>query len=314
MPARRSLWKPWKLYFIGTIITAMLLVLGIPLLILKNPQILFWNVPVEGPKIKLQLKDGKVYDIPMEEYLAGVLSGEMSPLDPPEALKAMAVAARSYAWYHALKGEPICTTVHCQVWLSSEEREQRWGQKTQLYTWRIEQAVKATQGQFLLYHNQVIDATYHAACGGHTESAADVWGTDILYLQSVSCPEKPVVKEARFTPEELDAKFGTALATMSPKDRAKALQVADKTAGGRAKTIRIGRTDLEGTKFRSLLGLSSTDLQMEWDKDQLRIQTRGYGHAVGLCQTGDITMAEEGKNYEEILAHYYPETELKKMY
>ncbi|MBC9786629.1 stage II sporulation protein D [Heliobacterium chlorum] len=314
----------WKLYIFSSITTVLLLVLGIPLMIINNPRSSIAKETTvketrelassDEHRIPLQLKDGKVIEIPMEEYLVGVLAGEMSPLDPLEALKAMAVAARSYAWHRTSNGDPICTTIHCQVWLSPEERQERWGQKTSDYTGLIKQAVKDTQGQFLVYDNDVILATYSDSCGGHTESAADEWGSDIPYLRSVTCPEKPVIKDILFSPDELDAKLGTTLSAMKPRERIKAVQITDKTSSGRTKTVQIGLTEVKGSRLRAALGLPSTDMKINWNHNEIEIETRGNGHAVGMCQSGDITMAIGGKSYDEILAHYYPGTQLNRMY
>ncbi|ABZ83464.1 stage ii sporulation protein d [Heliomicrobium modesticaldum Ice1] len=299
-----------------TAVTAsLLLVLAIPWLSLYGPYLRLRLSPETGPEVTVRTEQDTLLRMPMEEYLVGVLAGEMMPQDPPEALKAMAVAARSFAWLRVERGERLCATVHCQVWLSPEERLRRWGAlQTPRFTERLLSAVAATRGQMLLYGNKVIDATYHASCGGRTESAAAVWGREIPYLQSVSCPEKADLREARFTPGELDARLGTTLATMGAKERRNAVEVVDKTETGRVKRVRVAGEEIEGTRFRSALGLASTDLRLNWDGSGLRVETRGHGHAVGLCQAGAVAMAEKGDCYERILSHYYPGTRLETLY
>lgn len=304
-----------KVYLVGTVAFFLLLAVGIPLLVMYTP----WIKATKEPIVRLQLESSTTLELGMEEYLIGVLAGEISPLSPPEALKAMAVAARTFAWQRMERGEPLCVTVHCQVWLSPEERAQRWGPlKTPLYTWRIRQAIQETKGELLFYRGKAIQAQYHASCGtGRTESAKEVWGRDIPYLQSVACIEgttQPSPREARFSPGELDKRLGSSVAAMAPQARSKALQVVEKTPSGRAKTVKVGQVEVEGTQFRTALGLPSTNIQLSWRGNELLVQTRGHGHAVGLCQTGTKLMAESGSSYDQILYHYYPGTYIRAAY
>ncbi|MZP30779.1 stage II sporulation protein D [Heliobacterium undosum] len=312
---RRWNLRRWKLGLAMTLIAGLLVVLAIPWLSVYGPYLRLRLSPAAGPEVTVRTEQDQMIRMPMEEYLVGVLAGEMQPQDPPEALKAMAVAARSFAWLRVERGETLCATVHCQVWLSPEQRLQRWGAlNTPRFTEQILSAVAATRGQMLLYKNKVIDATYHASCGGRTESAAAVWGREIPYLQSVSCPEKPELREARFTPGELDARLGTALAAMASKLRRNAVEVVDRTETGRVKRVRVAGEEIEGTRFRNALGLASTDLRLNWDGSGLRVETRGHGHAVGLCQAGAVAMGEKGDRYVGILGHYYPGTRLETLY
>ncbi|MBM7866574.1 stage II sporulation protein D [Heliobacterium gestii] len=311
---RLRLWR-WKFWLAMTMVGALSVVLAIPWLSVYGPYVRLRLSPATGPEVTVRTEQDQVLSMPMEEYLVGVLAGEMQPQDPPEALKAMAVAARSFAWLRVERGETLCATVHCQVWLSPEQRLQRWGAvKTPQFTEQLLSVVTATRGQMALYGNKVIDATYHASCGGRTESAAAVWGREIPYLQSVSCPEKPDLREARFTLGELDARLGTTLAAMAAKSRRNAVEVVDRTETGRVKHVRVAGEEMEGTRFRSALGLASTDLRLNWDGGGLRVETRGHGHAVGLCQAGAVSMAEKGEPYDAILRHYYPGTRLETLY
>ncbi|KAB2953797.1 stage II sporulation protein D [Heliorestis acidaminivorans] len=266
------------------------------------------------PMVTIHVSADEIVTLPMEEYLIGVIAGEISPRNDMEALKAMAVAARTFSWDRMERGIDLCATVHCQVWLSPEQRLERWGDQTAEYTARIASAVDATTGQLITYEGHVIQATYHGSCGGHTEEAKNVWGWDIPYLQSVACIEEPSTREQRFTYDELDSRLGTSLATMSPHNRTEAISVLATTNTGRAQSIRIGNEEIAGTNFRSILGLSSTNVELDWQDNELLIKTVGNGHAVGMCQTGAALMAQEGHSYQEILQHYYQNTTITKAY
>ncbi|QGG47172.1 Stage II sporulation protein D [Heliorestis convoluta] len=266
------------------------------------------------PVVTIHLSSDETVALPMEEYLVGVIAGEISPRNDMEALKAMAVAARTFAWERMERDVELCATVHCQVWLSPEERFERWGDQTETYTRRIAEAVEATMGELITYEGQVIQATYHGSCGGQTEESKFVWGWDIPYLQSVACIEEPTVREKRFSFDELDAFLGTSLALMSEDRRSEAIAVLATTDSGRAQSVRVGDSEMAGTSFRSVLGLSSTNVDFDWSDEGLLIKTVGNGHAVGMCQTGAAMMAKEGYGYREILGHYYRGIELVKVY
>ncbi|MDD2421350.1 MAG: stage II sporulation protein D [Heliobacteriaceae bacterium] len=312
-------WK-YQAWLAGTGAFFIFLILGIPFLVLTgwSPITKLPAGPQAEPQVRLELAGETVAELAMEEYLVGVLAGEMSPLSPEEALKAQAVAARTFARHRQQAGQPLCPTVNSQVWRSPAERLERWGaDATPRYTARLVAAVNATRGEVLVFEEQIVQAQYHASCGGRTEAAAAVWGGDRPYLQSVTCPEAQTPgapAETRFRPADLDERFGTAIAALAPQVRPGAVQVVEKTATGRAQKVKIGREEIAGTRFRAALGLPSTDLTLAWQGPDLLVETRGRGHAVGMCQAGAKLLAEAGSTYDQILAHYYPGVTIRRDY
>ena len=165
------------------------------------------------------LRGGEVETLSMAEYLPGVVAGEMPASFEPDALRAQAVAARSYALARrsappaahpqcALCDDPGC----CEVYLTVEERRERWGGQYDLWETRIEEAVRDTDGAYLVYDGEPITACFHASSAGYTESGAAVWGGDVPYLVSVSSPETAsdvpnFVTTAEFSPESFREKF-----------------------------------------------------------------------------------------------------------
>ena len=254
---------------------------------------------------------GEIGQRDLERYLVGVVLAEMPASFDAEALKAQSVAARTYAAKASATGgkhgdgsvcmDPGC----CQGYISEAEYLERGGTIESVD--KITQAVKATAGYVLTYEDQLIEATYFSSSGGTTEDAAAVWGTEFPYLQSVSSPGETVVSHTRiFTPEEFREALGRELEG-SPTGW---ITVTTYTEGGGVASMTIGGEVYSGTRLRSLLGLRSTAFKVETGISEIRITTEGYGHRVGMSQYGAEAMAAAGKDYKQILAHYYPGTEL----
>lgn len=265
-------------------------------------------------------------DMAVEEYLLGVLSGEMRPQWPMDALKAQAIAARSYVLHkcRALggkgcsKGGDICTfSGHCMAFLSEEERKNRWGRDFSSYEARIRQAVYETKGQVLTYKGEIIHALFHASSGGRTEDVYTVYQMKLPYLQSVESPEEKGMRtsyeeEKSWTKEEwikvLKEKWPKMNLTV--KGLEKQVKNILYTPSGRIDTMNIGGQTINGKELRSLLSLRSTYITLTFTQNEVKIKTKGYGHGVGLSQAGAYSMAQKGKNYREILLHYYPGTQI----
>ena len=181
---------------------------------------------------------------------------------------------------------------------------------------RIRKAVKDTAGQILTCDGAPIAAVFHCVSGPKTESAADVWGEDIPYLQSVVSPggtqyagyESEVTLTADAFREKVAQTLPKADVSGTP-DRWFASSV--RSAAGGVKTVKLGGVTVEGTAVRALFGLQSTNFTITTTEDSITFHTIGYGHGVGLSQYGAKYMAEQGYDYTEILAHYYPNTELR---
>lgn len=258
----------------------------------------------ESVSVRVLRSDGTVQTMELEEYLAGVVMGEM-PLDfHPEALKAQAVVARTYTlrMRETSSKHPnadVCDRAACCQSYRESASAESW------------EAVKSTAGQVLTYNGVLIEATYFSSTGGRTEDALAVWGSDVPYLQSVDSPESGgtdnLLETVTFTAEEFREILG-----IDP-DGPCGNWFGDVcyTDGGGVATMEIGGEIFQGTELRKLLGLRSTDMSVSAVGEHIIITTRGYGHRVGMSQYGAEAMAVSGATYQEILAHYYQGTTLE---
>ena len=279
----------------------------------------------EYNKIKLlHKKDKKIEEIPLDEYLLGVVSAEMPANFEQEALNAQALVARTYTIYSIKRnknkheGADICdSSTCCQAWISKEDRLARWNEDVREEYWnKIVKAVNTTKGKVITYNGDVIDAFFHSNSGGITEIPVNVWGgTNFPYLQSVQTSGEEgysqYSSEVTLTQEELinkiRAKHSDFNIDISQQDSVKILEY---TEAGRVKNIQIGNLKLSGVEVRSLLGLKSTKFKIEINNGKVTFIVTGYGHGVGMSQTGADSMAKQGSNYEEIIKHFYTGVEI----
>lgn len=248
----------------------------------------------------------------LEEYLLGVLLAEMPASFETEAIKAQAVASRTFTLWNSTVSsnhEPyaICTDASCcQGYLSPLRFIQQGGSSAQLE--KIRSAVKATEGEVICYDGELILATYFSCSGGITEDALAVWGQEYPYLQSVESPgEENAVyftDEKQFSLEEFSQALNVELSGVPGSW----IGVITYTNGGGVKTIDICGTSFTGTQIRSKLGLRSTAFTLAVSEQGITVYTRGYGHRVGMSQYGADAMAIKGSDYQQILRHYYPGT------
>lgn len=252
-------------------------------------------------------------EMDLERYVTRVVLAEMPASFEPEALKAQSVAARTYACKAQATGGKhgdgsICIdSACCQGYVTEEAYMEKGGTRESVD--KIAAAVTGTAGRVLTYEGVLIEATYFSSSGGTTENAAAVWGTDFPYLQSVSSPETDAQRYDQtisFTQEEFQALLGRNLKG-SPESW---FTITTYTEGGGVASMTIGGQVYTGTELRALLGLRSTIFTVTASDSEIGISTKGYGHRVGLSQYGAETMAVAGSSYQEILAHYYPGTEL----
>lgn len=261
--------------------------------------------------------DGSVEEMTLYDYLVGVLLAEMPASFPAEALKAQAVASRTFALRKSKAGKhadaDVCTSSACC------QGRQEPSDCPEASVRAVQAAVSETDGQVVVYQDELIDATFFSCTGGRTESAVAVWGSDVPYLQAVESPNEedaPRYSESRvFAPEEFASLIGSAYpqADLSGEP-SQWLGAITYTVGGGIENAVIGGVPISGTALRSVLGLRSTDMELLAGEDGIRITTYGYGHRVGMSQYGARAMAEAGSTYDEILAHYYLGTELRRLY
>ena len=260
----------------------------------------------------------------LEEYIKGVVAAEMPADFDIEALKAQAVAARTFAYgrltgvYKSAAGVhdgvDICTdSTHCQAWSSKENAMKKWSIFFAAKNWgKIEKAVNATKGMIVVYKGSIANTLFHASSAGRTENSEDVWsGVAVPYLRSVESSGDEDSK-GYVTSISVDrAEFLEKLKNAYPdnefdKNIFKSIRILDHTEGGRVKTLKIGDIKLKGTEFRKLFKLRSSAFKISENKDgSLKITTTGYGHGVGMSQWGADSLAKKGGTYMEILKHYY---------
>ena len=252
--------------------------------------------------------------VPLEEYLRGVVSKEMSPSYPTEALKAQTVAARSFAMKnrgrHAAEGFDLCSTTHCQVYDSISAYDS------------TDRAIDDTRGEVLTYKEKLADTNFHTDSGGMTEDVGDVWGTATPYLVAV----KEIIKlsepwTVKVTAKDFSSRFGENFGDVRSVKLSKLTigkSAQDRTSSGRVKSAQVVGSKktltLEGTELRRKFSLPSTLFDMKLDDGEVIFTGFGRGHGVGMSQCGARAYALDGWSYEKILAHYYSGTKLKKLY
>ncbi len=290
------------------------------LLTLEEPaqpdnRLLMVNVQEEGPAELVQiLVDGNVVEMAMEDYLVGVLLGEMPVSFHKEALKAQAVAARTFARKQVEQGKhenyDLCTDSGCcQAWVDPR----RIGEKVSVS--HVAEAVEETAGQALTYDGEWIDAVYFSCSGGKTEDAVAVWGGEVPYLQSVDSPgEEDALRfysEVAVPLNDFKQGLPEAKLTGSPSAWFGPIKY---TEGGGVREIEIGGRSYSGTELRKRFGLNSTMFQIAVAEEEIIFEVKGFGHRVGMSQYGANAMAQAGESYQKILQHYYPGTSLDKKY
>ncbi len=276
-----------------------------------------------GLRVKVYVnKEKRLLELPIEEYLKGVVAAEMPAGFESEALKAQAVVARTYTIKKMrLFGGPgcsahpeadVCTDPKLgQAWQGERELRKRWGLLGYWRYWRkVSLAVNATRGLIVVYNGQPIDAVYHAASGGKTEDAEYAWGRPVPYLRSVPSPYEAGRHYENVTvlipASEIKRKLG--ITSLSAGVEA---EVLHRSPSGRVLAIRLGDKVISGKEFRELFALNSTLFTIVSREGGLTLDVKGYGHGVGMSQYGADGMAKQGRSFEEIITHFYKGVEVK---
>lgn len=253
----------------------------------------------------------------LENYVVGVVLAEMPASFEPEALKAQAVVARTYALRRISLGDrhpdgAVCTDSGCcQAYISQDRYLESRG--TQADVSKIRQAVTETAGLVLMYADEVAESTYFSCSGGRTEGALEVWGADLPYLQAVDSPGEEGASSYQARVGFSAERFANALGAKLTGDPKIWFGRTTYTAGYGVKTMIIGDKSYSGTQLRQLLGLNSTRFSVTVEGDTIWIDTQGKGHRVGMSQYGAEAMAVTGKDYLQILGYYYPSTVIDKV-
>jgi len=278
--------------------------------------------PAEQRTISI-LHDGDLIELGLEDYLVGVTAAEMPANYDIEALKAQAVAARTYTLRKlnhngCSKNDSadICTdSGHCQAYAADERLQSRWKKKYDENLSKIKEAVYSTAGEIITYRGEAIDAMYHASAGGATENSEDVYKNEIAYLRGVESPdsagyEKTVTYTFAEFADRINRKLGTSLRTETLPEE---IEVLSRYPSGRVAKIRAGDKTISGNKFRGAAGLPSAMFTYELADETIVFSVKGYGHGVGMSQSGANHYAEQGMDYRDILHHYYTDVSIEKV-
>ena len=275
-------------------------------------------------KVKLlHTKTEEIEELELDNYLLGVVSSEMPASFEQEALKAQAVVARTYTIYKITgdkkhENADICDdSMCCQAWISKKERLNKWNEEEREANWaKIEEAVNSTKGKIVTYEGKPINAFFHSNSGGITDTATAVWGgSNYPYLQAVTTSGEDSYSqynsEVILTKEEFINKIKEYHSNFQIDfSLENQIEILEYTDGERIKTIKIGNLNLSGVEIRNIFGLKSAKFQINIEQDNIKFNVIGYGHGVGMSQTGADSMAKQGSSYQEIIKHFYTGVEI----
>lgn len=302
------------------VIILMLMLIGIPYLITicfikKDNEIKFYFSSNTTVRIKRNAT-GKIDNVLLEDYIVGVLAGEMPVSFEIEALKAQAVAARTYVMKRLVNNKnndyDIIDTTLNQVYLDNDELKKKWGNNYVNYINKLKTAVLETNGEYITYKDNIIDALFFSTSVGATENSEEVFVSALPYLRSVDsswdAEVSPVFSENNtFNLKDFYNKLNLTYSNNLSID------VLQTTSTGRIKKIKINGTTFNGTTVAGKLGIRSDYFNISRDNDTVLVTTKGYGHGVGMSQYGAEAMAKKGYTYDKILKHYYKDVDIKKI-
>lgn len=261
-------------------------------------------------------KTGKVDVIPFENYIIGVVAGEMPISFDIEALKAQAVASRSYALVkmkqNITNDYDVVDTISNQVYLDNDTLLNSWKDNYNENINKIIDAVTSTSGEYMLYKGEVVNAFFFSTSTGKTENCVEVFGGDLPYLVSVESHWDEDVSPIYQHQKHLKLSDFLDRLGLEYKDNI-SLEIIDSTSTGRIKKLIINGKEFKGSDIVNMLSLKSSFFNITQKDNDIYITTKGYGHGVGMSQYGALGMALEGYNYKDILKHYYSGVDLAKI-
>lgn len=282
-----------------------------------------YEYPKYGTIKLLHASSGEIEEKNIDEYITEVVSAEMPATYEIEALKAQAIVARTYLIYQILNNKKhenadICDNYACcQAWISKEDRFAKWEDNVREENWnKITNAVNETKGKIVTYNESPINAFFHSNSGGKTESSVNIWGgVSYPYLQSVETAGEDGYDQysssVTLTEEELLKKLKNKYSKIEIDfSNSESIKINEYTDSGRVKNVKFGNTEIAGTEVRTILGLRSTNFEIKRENDKITFSVTGYGHGVGMSQTGADSMAKSGSNHEEIIKHFYTGVEI----
>ena len=287
------------------ILVLVIIVLSIVLILVSSNEMstTFFN---SSPKIAVKnTSTNNVSKMDIEEYIVGVVAAEMPASFNIEALKAQAVASRTYAYYkmESSNGDyDVVTDVSNQSYITIAQMQEKWGSDYNKYYEKIKEAVLGTKGLVMLYNDKIVEAYYFAMSNGYTEDVSLVFSEERDYLKSVESlsdrENKNFLVETKISKQEFCTK-------LEINCNAIVIKSIERSRTNRVNSLVVNDKTFKGTVFRTKLGLRSTDFDIDIKNDFVHITTRGYGHGVGMSQYGANEMAKNGNNYENILKYYY---------
>jgi len=270
---------------------------------------------------------GKTESIAFEDYVKGVVAGEMPASFEMEALKAQAVAARTYSLSKIIRSgsggnpdhpsAPVCDDTHCQVYRSPQELKEIKSAEWMDTGWtKIQGAVDSTKGQLMYFQGALVEQPlFHSSSGGKTENSEDVFVSALPYLRSVDSPYETAAPHQNEQIEIALSEFKQKIKQSNPQEdlgtvSSDTVKVIERSAGGRVSAIQVGNLTIKGREIRDIFGLRSANFTVSVQGDNVLFTTDGYGHGVGMSQYGANGMAQAGYKYIDILTHYYTGVEV----
>ena len=303
---------------IKKILLFSILIIFIPFIIvnlfIKKDDIIFNYTSNKVVRVK---KDdtSEIIKVPLEEYVYGVVSSEMPASFNEEALKAQAVASRTYVIYAMENGKnrdfDVYDSVNSQVYKSEDKLREFWGDKYEEYSNKIKKVIIDTKGEYITYNDEIIEAFFFSTSTGYTENSEEVFSEELPYLRSVESAwdknSPSFNNEIEISKNDFYNKLGIGYSDI--------LDISDveKTVSGRIKSLKINGAYFKGVDVRTKLGLRSTFFTFYENGNKIIVKTKGYGHGVGMSQYGAQGMALAGFKYEDIIKYYYTGVEIKKI-
>lgn len=312
--------------FIGRLAFLVCVLIVLPFIILN----IFYNdgdINSENAIISVYNSNTEeIMELNLEEYVTCVVAAEMPAVFSQEALKAQAVAARTYAVRKINKDAPehkgadLCTDfAHCQAYCDTKKMKSNWKDNYKDNYDKIRDCVKSTRGEYLTYNGEAASTVFHSCSDGKTENSVDVWGGEFPYLICVESPgdieKNDYITEVTYSNEEFVKIINEQLeneTSITPDEIS--IGNSSLTEGGNVNYITICNHTLKGTEVRKLFNLKSASFTVSRDEDNVKFSVYGSGHGVGMSQYGAQAMAKNNTSYKEILSHYYPGTKLENMY
>lgn len=273
----------------------------------------------------LQVSSNRVLTTKITDYLIGSVASEMPASFSEEALKAQAVASYTYLKWILLNSDNASqdlwdisddSNIH-QGFLTTEQMKKHWGDKFDTYYNKIKNVVESVENEYVSYNNEPILALFHGISSGSTANSSDVFENALPYLVSVEAPgdklSPDLVSTNTFTYNELLSVIGSINEiSVEETDKKEWIRVHTTTENGYVKEVKIGNGTISGTELKALLKLKSPNFTITATDSKVEFTVYGKGHGLGMSQYSADFMARQGYTYKEILAHFYPGTELLK--